>query len=52
MHSAPLDIVMAVTVTFILDILNFTILNSRSFVLNVSLRQNSSLATLERLLVS
>jgi len=52
MHSAPLDIVMAVTVTFILDILNFTILNSRLFILNASLKQNLSLMTLERLLIS
>jgi len=52
MHSAPLDIVIAITVTFILDVPNFTILNSWLFILNASLKQNLSLVTLERLLIS
>jgi hypothetical protein len=43
---------MAIIVTFVPDVPNFTILNSWSFILNTSLRQDSSLATLERLLVS
>ena len=52
MHSTPLDIVVAIIATFVPDVPNFTILNSRLFVLNTSLKQNLSLATLKRLLVS
>ena len=52
MHSTPSDIIIAITATFILKVPNFTILNSQSFIPNAFLKQNSSLATLKRLLVS
>ena len=52
MHSMPLDIVVAVTATFVPDVLNFTMLNSQSFVPNAFLKQNSSLAILKQLSMS